>query len=287
MVEDSSIQLVGETKNLVADETSDLLLPWLNRWNDRRIGFHLEDANPILVKYVDCLRPLTNATICADSSTNNHPEDVTGTCFNKDASSETRIFLPLCGKTVDMAYLIPLFREVVGVEGIRQALVEFAQEQPHLKIKEAAHNNNAEGMNERFELFKGEKITLLKGDYFNMKESDTQGRFEAIFDRASMVAIDPSLQKSYVEVLGGLIAPGGKILLVTLERRGEEEAMKKGPPFSIPETSVRELFESQSWVESLTRLQEEDQLQIRPDDRERFEGLDQLLEVVYLIQGKS
>ncbi len=76
------------------------------------------------------------------------------------------------------------------------------------------------------------------------------------------------------------------MLLVTLDRRGTEEAMKRGPLFSLPEATIRELFEGLEWVESVTILEQTDQLEIKPEDKEHYPDLDQLLEVVYLIQAK-
>ena len=75
--------------------------------------------------------------------------------------------------------------------------------------------------------------------------------------------------------------------MVVLERRGSEEAMKKGPPFSIPEDTVRDLYEGLEWVESITVLGQEDQLIRNPEDKERYADLDELLETVYLIQAKN
>ncbi len=198
----------------------------------------------------------------------------------KTTCSNRRVFVPLCGKTVDMPFLVQIADEVVGVEGIRLALEQFAEEHPDLKVV-------AQGtVHGGFERFQGEKITLLRGDYFDLNDIQAGGKFGAIYDRASMVAIEPELRQKYVDVLEKLVAPGGKILLVVLERQGEEEAMKKGPPYSIPDSTVRELFEGQDWVETITLLEESDQLERNPEDRKRYEGLDKLLEKVYLIQAK-
>ena len=104
-----------------------------------------------------------------------------------------------------------------------------------------------------------------------------------------MVAIDPSLREDYVTTISRNIKPGGKILLVTVEKRtGEEEAMKKGPPFSIPESEVRKLYEGQDWVESVTLLEEIDEFEAQPDMKERFvgEGVTSMYELYFLIQTK-
>jgi len=80
--------------------------------------------------------------------------------------------------------------------------------------------------------------------------------------------------------------------LVAVERKSSstnKEATKKGPPYSIPETTVRELFadldgnENNEYSYSVTLLEETDQLVEKPQDRKRYPELDQLLETVYVI----
>lgn len=222
----------------------------------------MPDINPVLEKYAErLLLPKTDTT------------------HDTQDCSASRVFVPLCGKTVDLVYLTSMVGEVVGVEGIQSALEEFAIEQPELKVENKGIEKNGFGK------FVGKKITLLRGDFFELDEEKTSGRFQAIYDRASMVAIQPELRKSYVDILGKLIAKGGTILLVVLERQGSEEAMKKGPPFSIPEATVRELYDLE-WVDSITLLQQEDQLERKPEDKERYPDLNKLMENVYLIKAK-
>lgn len=229
----------------------------------------MTDVNPILKNYAEQLLTSKNG----DSENGNADADQS-TCSN------TRVFVPLCGKTVDMAYLVTMSAEVVGVEGIRAALEQFANEQPDLKVED-------KGCQDKFDRFEGNKISLLRGDYYDLDSTKTNGKFGAIYDRASMVAIQPDLRKSYVEVLGKLIAPRGKILLIALERKSKsEEAIKKGPPFSIPEDTVRDIYEGLDWVESVDLLEQSDQLEKKPEDKERYPDLDQLLEVVYMIRAK-
>ena len=178
---------------------------------------------------------------------------------------------------MDLAYLTKICNEVYGVEGIQTALEEFAQEHPDCKIEN-------KGAVDGFVRFEGDKITLLKGDYFQLSDAHTNGKFEAIYDRASMVAIDPVLRKDYVQILSNLITPGGTLMLVALERIGPEEFTKNGPPYSIPESVVRELFGD--W-ESISKVHEVDQLKDDPAQQQRYAGLDQLLETVYMIKAKK
>jgi len=254
-------------KASVADENSQNLKPWSQRWEEKKIGFHLSDVNPVLTKFADdLLKPA--------SSDENSSEQVEGDC------SATRVFVPLCGKTLDMVYLANRAGDVYGVEGIKTALEEFAVEHPELKI-----TNN--GVKDGFEHFEGEKISLLKGDFFALTTDQTEGHFDAVYDRGSLVAIDPSLRDEYIKVLQRLLAKGARILLVTYERIGSEESTKMGPPFSIPESGVREIYEGLDWVESVTLLHKEDQFLLFPELKERTPGLEKLLETVYLIRAKK
>jgi len=75
---------------------------WLNRWQSNDIGFHDGKVNPSLDRY------FTNLNLPVSS----------------------RVFVPLCGKTVDSHYLLNKDMYVVGVElselAVRQLFIELA-----------------------------------------------------------------------------------------------------------------------------------------------------------------
>jgi thiopurine S-methyltransferase len=170
--------------------------------------------------------------------------------------------------------------EVVGVDGIRKALEEFIDENPQLQIEES------QGC-DAFERFEGHGISLLKGDFFDLDDNATNGKFDGIFDRGSLVAIDPSLRKDYVNILGKLIKPGGSILMATVDRReGTEEAKNAGPPFSIDGDVINKLYGNLEWVESITKLDELDEFQDE-DAKKKWEmqGIDSLYEIVYVVKA--
>ena len=161
----------------------------------------------------------------------------------------SRVFVPLCGKSVDLAYLSshPKVSHVVGIDIVRTAAEEFAAEHPELLLEEEKVESNDECANVEGDVvekecssqstiskFNGKSLTFLIGDLFALP---TEERFDVIYDRASMVAIHPSLREDYVTLMGKLLQPGGSILLVSLDRRETttDEAKKDGPPFSINE----------------------------------------------------
>jgi len=256
------------TAQLPQDETSKNLSRWSERWSENRIGWHQDEVHDFWTRHGEKIHPKFGIT-----------EE---TCIND--GGKTRVFFPLCGKTVDMAYIASYGEgmEVVGVDGIQKALEEFAKENSNLDIKEIFEAGKG------FKRFVGNDITLLKGDFFTLSDGVTGGRFDIIFDRGSMVAIDPSLREDYVKILSNLLKPGGKILIVAVDRRsGSEETRKAGPPFSVSESDVRHFYEGRDWVESISILEEVDEFERDPEQKKRYEGLTALFEVFYLIRSKA
>ena len=246
------------------DESSDRLQRWLGRWTESKLGWHKSDPHPFLLKHGSHLIP--------------HFDSDADTC--EVSESKSRIFFPLCGKSVDMSFFAKLFEvdEVVGVDGIRKALLEFADENKELHID--VENTSSISA---FEKFSGEKISLLKGDFFALDDDATEGKFDYIFDRASLVAIQPDLREKYVEILGNLIKPGGRILLIVIDRReGNESGRTAGPPFSVDEQEVKRLFGATNWVESIEKVDE-----VEEDvSQYRMPGVERLFELVFVIKAK-
>jgi len=257
------------------EETSDRLARWNGRWVEHKLGWHRADVHPCLSKYFSHV-------------TDNCPSEQ-----DKERRAEgLRWLVTLCGKTVDMAYLATreMTAHVVGVDGIRIALDEFAAEHKDLQI--GPKTDQVTSANENYEVLAGNKISLLKGDFFALDESATGGSFDVIWDRASMVAIQPALREEYVQTSSGNIKkPGCKNLSASIEKRtGTEEGISKGPPFSIPESEVRRLYEGQDWVESVTLLEEIDEFSDAndPEKSKRFisEGVTSMYELCFLILAK-
>lgn len=154
---------------------------------------------------------------------------------------ESRILVPLCGKTVDLAYLTKKAKEVVGVEGVLKGVQEFIQENPDLQMA-------ASGQREQFECFRGEKIWMFCGNFFHFGPS-VAGKFDLIWDRAAMVAIDPKDRDEYAHVLGSVLKPGAVLLLSGFVRpKGD---LTSGPPFTLNRDQIISLFERQPWVASV------------------------------------
>lgn len=127
---------------------------------------------------------------------------------------KSRILVPLAGKAFDLVWLEERGHEVVGIEFVQQAIDEFRAEHPSSTVK------------------------MLQGDMFAMKPED-HGTFDAIYDRAALIALEPSTRVRYIDVCKALLKPNAPTLLIAF---GYDQSKSPGPPFSIDEKTVRELF---------------------------------------------
>lgn len=256
-------------------ETSERLSRWSKRWSDSKIGWHADEVNHALLKHGGTIVPFFSV----------EPDENPGNCV--DTGEKVRILVPLCGKSVDMAFLAKqsYVAEVVGVEGVRMALNEFSSDHPDLSITEMGMVTGERGS---FEKFVGKDIALLKGDFFELDELSSAGRVDAVWDRASIVAIRPELRQEYVRTIGRVMKPGGTVLALTIDKRtGTDEARERGPPFSLDEAEMKKLYEKEDWVESVTVLDEFDEFARDPGAAERHKGVTNLYEVCFVVKAKE
>jgi len=253
----------------------DRLSPWNERWSENKIGWHDSNVNDAILSYGHRWIPRwgqqsSSTSDCAATATT-----------SPSSAAAVRVFVPLCGKAVDMAHLArqtDAIAQVVGVEGITKAIEEFAQEQPDLELTKEEEPHGTTTYPAGYTRYVGNNIMILEGDFFQLDEKITDGRFQAIFDRGSLVAIDPNLRRAYVNVMSKLIAPQGRILLVAVERQSGTDDDLTGPPFSVSEAEVHRLYGTQPWVESINLLDDN-------GEKERNQGTTRR-SLFFLIQAK-
>jgi thiopurine S-methyltransferase len=230
----TSREIISDENSSSGTATNDRLDRWDKRWSTGKTGWHKTDVHATLQQYCD-----THLL-----------ENIIG--------GGARILVPLCGKTVDMAFLAQKrpISDVVGIDGIPQAIVDFVKEQPDLNIQ-------AEEPIKGFMKYKGNSISLFVGDFFDVTVEVVGGTVDAVWDRGSLVAIEPSLRDQYLDKIGELIVkPNGRYLLSTYVRPNNDTT--SGPPFSIDETEVRRLFGSKTWVNSVELLDTQSALSLEP-----------------------
>ncbi|XP_068431853.1 probable thiopurine S-methyltransferase isoform X2 [Clinocottus analis] len=183
-----------------------------------------------------------------------------------------RFFFPLCGKAVDMKWLADMGHSVVGVEISEKAIQQFFTENNMTYSEEAVPSLPGAKVYKSSE----RNISLYQCDLFTFSSS-IEGQFGAIWDRGSLVAINPRDREKYAALIISLMAKDCRYLLDTLLYNPE---LYQGPPFLVPDEQVASLFGNSCDVEQLYYF---DAL----TDRQRAWNLDYLEEKVHLITLKS
>lgn len=176
-----------------------------------------------------------------------------------------RVFVPLCGKSRDMLWLQGQGHEVVGVELSELAVQAFFEENGLVATVRQQGN---------FKVYEAARIRLYSGDFFDLTAADLAG-VRAIYDRASLIALPPDMRPRYVRHMRDLLLPGTQTLLISFDYPQHE---MQGPPFSVDEAQVRELYAAYCAVRLLHAA---DILGQEPRFRER--GVTRLQEKVYAL----
>ena len=140
-----------------------------------------------------------------------------------------KVFFPLCGKSLDMTYILNQGLSVIGVE-----LSEIG-------IKQFFHENNLDftiSQVGEFDLYSAKNIEIYCGDFFSLTPKHLCD-IKAVFDRKSLIALDQNLRQKYVKHLNDIISLGVRILLITLHY---PQHQMSGPPFSVDKSEVESLF---------------------------------------------
>lgn len=173
---------------------------WHQKWERNQIGFHLAEVNPLLVKHFSRL----------------------------SLQKQRRVFLPLCGKTLDIAWLLTQGYQMVGAE-LSELAIQALFEQLNLKPKVI----QLEGL----KLYQAEAIDIFAGDIFALDSAEL-GHVDAIYDRAAFVALPDEMRIRYSQYLRQ-VTHSAPQLLITFEY---DQTLHAGPPFSINEHMVRQHY---------------------------------------------
>jgi thiopurine S-methyltransferase len=220
---------------------------WHQRWQEQQIGFHLDEVNPYLVKYWSRLALPENS----------------------------RVFVPLCGKSHDLRYLAEQGYQVTGNELSTLAVEDFYTEQQLNASKTLLQNENPTTGQTAMTLWNSDKINIFCGDFFTLKKEQLTD-ISAVYDRAALVALPPEMRENYVKKLLQLIPKKISMLLMTLDY---DETQKQGPPFSVTKEEVYRLYQHEFSIEQLERAA------IAPGERSpRSQNMSYFNERVFLLK---
>jgi thiopurine S-methyltransferase len=208
---------------------------WRERWRTGQIGFHQSAVDSRLKQY------------WADFK----------------LAGGSRVFVPLCGKSLDLTWLRERGHFVAGVELSAVALESFCMEHgvPAMRRTQG-----------RFDVYEAPNLRLYCGDFFALT-TDLLGDVAALYDRAALISWAPELRASYVEHIAALTRPGTQTLLLTLEY---PQTQMSGPPFCVGADEVVRLYAHHHAIQELSRHDI-----LASDARLRARGLTQLHEVCY------
>ena len=177
-----------------------------------------------------------------------------------------KVLAPLCGKSLDMLWLARGGYEVVGIEVSDIACRDFYVEN---KLKYARTDDPP------FVKFSGGGIDLWCGDFFDLKPGD-MADIHTVYDRAALIALPEAMRADYASHLASILRPGSRVFLISMDY---DQNKMKGPPFSVPENSIRGMFENEFSIEIIAQSSGPDIVGNLAD-----RGLDTLNEKVYLLQ---
>ena len=212
---------------------------WLERWDNNQIGFHQDEINTHLQRFWPRL----------------------------ELPARAQVFVPLAGKTLDLLWLAGQGHRVTGVELSERAVRDFFEENgltPEIREED------------EFRVWQADEIRLIQGDYFDLVPADL-GQVDAVFDRASLIALPPAMRPDYARQLCQL-APASPVLLVTLDYEQNE---MDGPPFAVGAAEIERLYGASHDIQPLDSL---DVLAENARFRER--GLTRLQERVYRLEPR-
>ena len=157
--------------------------------------------------------------------------------FLAETSRDTlnTIFVPFCGKSVDMLWLQQQGYHVIGVDLSDEATDAF--------FKEAAlpFDRKIEGdfIVKRANTTIG-SLTLLCGDILKLQPQHLRN-VHLVYDRAGYNSIPLELRRPYAELLTSILPSKTKMLLGVLEMQ-EPRAPQSGPPYFISEKELSKHF---------------------------------------------
>jgi thiopurine S-methyltransferase len=162
-----------------------------------------------------------------------------------------RVFVPLCGKTRDIHWLLAQGHRVVGAElselAVRQLFSEVGFEPAVHQLGELSR-------------YSGPGIDILVGDIFQVTR-DLIGPVDAIYDRAALVALPESMRARYAEHVQAITDAVPQLLLCFVY----DQTALAGPPFAIGDGEVQRHYASRYRPELLASEEMPDGLKgLRP-----------------------
>lgn len=173
---------------------------WHQRWEKNEIAFHQSKANPLLVEYFHEL----------------------------SLAKGSRIFVPLCGKTLDISWLLSNGYRVAGAElskvAIEQLFMELGVQPKILGVGEV-------------DQWSAKNIDIFVGDIFALSRK-ILGPVDAVYDRAALVAFPEDMRNRYTAHLTEMTDKAPQLLICY----DYDQRLMEGPPFFVSNEEVKRYY---------------------------------------------
>ena len=159
-----------------------------------------------------------------------------------------------------MLWLAEQGHSVVGLEMVQQAVETFFIEN---NLKFDCVNSG------KHRKYSSQPFTIFQGDVFDLAVKKIQA--DAWYDRAALIAIDPSRREDYVNQIRQQTKQNAVGMLITF---AYPQGQMQGPPFALQDDDVKRLFSDGFELECLENITLED---------EKDRGLTQVTSSVFKI----
>lgn len=173
---------------------------WLDKWERNETGFHAPEPHTFLLRNFPALKLSTGA----------------------------HVFVPLCGKTVDIHWLLAQGFRVTGSELSQIAVESLFQDlgyKPEITLTDYGP------------CYSAGCLRVFVGDIFRL-DTNALGVVDAVYDRAALIALPQDMRRLYAAHIVQ-ITHAAQQLLVCLDY---DQAKRGGPPFSVDERELSTLY---------------------------------------------
>lgn len=186
---------------------------WHERWRENRLGFHQSDYNALMIAHFERLNLPPGA----------------------------RVFVPLCGKTRDIAWLLSRGYRVSGVE-----LSALAVNQLFADLEVVPALSDAGSL----QGYAAPGLDIFAGDIFDLSR-EALGSTDAVYDRAALVALPQEMRVPYADRVHA-ITGGAQQFLLTFEY---DQRVMEGPPFSVDAAELERIYADRYAITALAEAE--------------------------------
>lgn len=191
---------------------------WHDRWANHQLGFHEGETNSLLIQHFQAL----------------------------GLTAGNRVFVPFCGKTRDIAWLLAQGVRVSGAELSELAVSQLFDE---LGVEPDISNHGSLRHYRSTDIGDAD-LDIFVGDFFDL-DCSSLGPVDSVYDRAALVALPHDMRRRYCRHLTEITTKASQ-LLITFEY---DQQLMEGPPFSISAEEVQEHYSDRYDAKCLQRIE--------------------------------